>query len=75
MTKQEAISLSIGQILYHTKARNRDGTALRARVSGRCKTWKTRPDEFQLPVKHGLFDSFYIIEVNAAEWSLQDPTA
>jgi len=75
MTRQEALSLAKDQIIYHVTARNRDGTALRARVNGKCKTWKTRPDEFQLPVTHGLWNHFYIIEVNAAEWSLEDPTA
>ena len=29
----------------------------RVRVSGRCQTWKTRPAEFRLPVKCGLYES------------------
>jgi hypothetical protein len=25
------------------------------RGNGQCKTWKTRPNDFQLPIKHGLY--------------------
>jgi hypothetical protein len=24
------------------------------RANGQCKTWKTRPDDFRLPIKYGL---------------------
>lgn len=52
----------------HRTLRNADGSRVRCRASGACKTWKTRPDEFRLPVKHGLRDSFYITPRNAHEW-------
>ena len=26
----------------------------RWRSNGKCKTWKTRPEEFRLPIKYGL---------------------
>ena len=29
----------------------------RVRVSGQCKTWKTRPDDFRLPIKYGLYEN------------------
>lgn len=41
---------------------------VQARVTGRCATWKTRPDEFRLPVKHGLYESGAITHDNAAYW-------
>lgn len=63
----EAINLSRGRTLEHVRLRNADGTPKRCRVNGRCKTWKTR-DGFQLPVKHGLNDCFYITEENANQW-------
>lgn len=25
-------------------------------ISGKIKTWKTRPDEFRLPLEYGLYD-------------------
>lgn len=45
-------------------------TITRCRVSGGCQTWKTRPDEFRLPVKHGLYESGEITERNAADFHL-----
>lgn len=53
----------------HVSEKNSDKTPLRCRAMGRCKTWKTRPAEFKLPVKYGLYQSFYITPANAAEWN------
>jgi hypothetical protein len=60
MTKEQALALKHGDILHHIAAKNVDGTPLRARVNGKVKTWKTRPGDFEIPVKHGLHDYFYI---------------
>jgi len=73
LTKAQAMTQP--HTVYHKKLRNSDGTALRARSNGKCQTWKTRPAEFKLPVKHGLRDTFYITHDNARDWSLVDPTA
>ncbi|MFA6303833.1 MAG: hypothetical protein WC627_11985 [Legionella sp.] len=35
------------------------------RASGKCKTWVTRPEEFKLPIKFGLYDSSYLTHENA----------
>ena len=35
------------------------------RANGKCQTWKTRPDEFKLPIKHGLYDYDYLTHENA----------
>jgi hypothetical protein len=70
ITKEAAQALRYRQELHHAKLRNSDGTPVRCRVNGACQTWKTRPDEFKLPVKHGLRDCFYITELNADQWSL-----
>ena len=40
----------------------------RVRVSGRCQTWKTRPEEYRLPVKYGLYESSEITERRAGEF-------
>ena len=40
----------------------------RVRPSGRCQTWKTRPAEFRLPVKYGMYESAEITERNAADF-------
>lgn len=74
ITKEQAMSLEHYSILYHVGLKNKDGTAIRVRVNGQCKTWKTRPKEFRLPVKHGLYGYYAITHRNAHEWLLYDPT-
>ena len=68
ITKQQAIDSKHRQEFNHVSVKNADGTPARCRVNGRCKVWKTRPLEFRLPVKHGLYDCFYITQDNADEW-------
>lgn len=75
MNKQDAVGASYGQVFYHAHARNADYTAVRVRVSGRCKTWVTRPTEFRLPVKYGFSRSLAITHENANDFLLADPTA
>ncbi len=72
--RDEAVTLAPGTTLYHLLQHNSKGNPHRCRVSGKCITWKTRPDEFRLPVKFGFKTSFYITETNAHEWSLAEPT-
>jgi len=36
-----------------------------ARPNGRCQTWKTRPNDFRLPVKHGMYEYGEITQDNA----------
>lgn len=70
MTRDQAIVLRTGTILHHVSLRNADGSPLRARVNGRPKLWVTRPEEFRLPMKHGLRNTFYITERDADQWEL-----
>jgi hypothetical protein len=63
ITKEQAMTL---HTFYHVTLRNADGTAARCRSNGRCKTWKTRPEDFRLPVKYGLRQCFCITPSNAA---------
>ena len=53
----------------HVTATNADGTPLRARRNGKTKVWKTRPNEFRIPAKHGLYDYFAIDQDNAPYWN------
>jgi hypothetical protein len=43
---------------------NADGTNVRWRVNGKVKFWKTRPNDFKIPVKHGMYDYGYITPEN-----------
>lgn len=74
ITREIALSLGHGTTLYHRTLTNRDGSAVRARVNGRCQVWKRRPTEFRLPMKHGLRDCFYLEPSNAADWLTDDPS-
>lgn len=56
---------------YHRKLRYKTDSSrpLEARRTGKTKLWKTRPDQFRIPVKYGMYDAFYIDNSNAHEWS------
>ena len=48
------------------------GAPVRWRANGQCKTWKTRPSEFRLPVKYGAYDYDYITQDNAKWFTLDE---
>lgn len=64
----KAIAMTYKGVMWHMYMKNADGTPLRCRVNGKCKTWKTYPDDFSLPVKHGLRTYGTINHYNAAGW-------
>ena len=70
ITKQQAIDADIGHVFHHISIKNSSFEPVRCRKNGKVKVWKTRPEEFKMPVKHGLYDHFYITENNAGEWNL-----
>lgn len=72
ITKEQAMTHTM---FYHVRFVNADGTAVRARANGRIKLWKTRPDEWRLPVKYGLKGCFYLTPRNAKDWLTYDPTS
>jgi len=45
-------------------------TPIQVRRSGKTQTWKTRPNEFKIPVKYGLYESTYITHLNCNEWNV-----
>lgn len=75
ITREQVNSLKRGDILYHVENRNADGTPQRWRVNGMLKTWKTRPDEFRLPVKNGIRSYDYITENTAVMICLTEKEA
>ena len=70
LTIEDAKKLEYRTEVYHQYMRDSKGAPLRARVNGQCQLWKTRPTEFKIPVKHGLYDSGYITDKNAGDWCL-----
>ena len=73
ITKAIALTLKHGQILHHKTLKNADKTPMRVRVSGKVQTWKTRAEDFKIPVKHGIYENGYIDNCfirNASEWEV-----
>jgi hypothetical protein len=59
---------------WHKEMKRSDGrTAIGVRRNGATKTWKTRPGEFRIPVKYGMYEYFYITDKNAHEWTTVEP--
>lgn len=54
----------------HVTEKYKDGRPLEVRRTGKTKTWKTRPDDFEIPVKYGMYDSFRITNENAQMWDV-----
>ena len=74
ITKEIALNSGYGTVFYHRSFRNRDGSAKRCRVTGKCKVWKTRPKEFRLPVKVGWKESNAIDHWTCDQWFRLDIT-
>jgi len=68
-------SIGYGTMIYHRKLRNNDGTPLRAKVTGKVKTWKRDPLRFEIPFKYGLYDYGKVTQDTAGEWSLSEEAA
>jgi hypothetical protein len=64
LTVEKTKILTRGTIIAMNNEKNADGTCVRWRVNGAIKTWKTMPDKFQIPVKHGLRGFGYVTEKN-----------
>ncbi len=73
MTRDDALHATHGTIFYHETETNADNlTPMRVRVTGKCKTWKTRPTEFKLPVARGMYERGYITHENASDWKVNE---
>ena len=72
MTLSEVKALKHGDIVHHSEVKNADGTPARGRCNGKVKTWKRDPSRVQVPMKHGLYDCFYITEQNMADFELAE---
>lgn len=69
----QAKKLRHGQVLYHKKNRNADGSAQRWRVSGKPKTWKKNKKRVRVPVKCGLYSHDSITEHTLHLVQLKEP--
>lgn len=77
ITKAEAEALSYRDELHYGLCRvvvgTRGGRVAHTetwRVNGQCKTWKTEPTRFSVPIKYGLRGYGYLTDRNAHEFHL-----
>ena len=73
ITASQAKGLRHGQLVYLKGEWDSDGKPSRARVTGKVQTWKTRPSDFKVPIKRGLYDSGYLTPDNANRFTLTEP--
>jgi hypothetical protein len=73
ITLAQVKKLRHGQTLYTPGYYNADGTTQRWRISGQVKTWKRDPGRVRVPIKHGMYDNWYIDETNYQAFSLIEP--
>ena len=71
VTKENAMSANEFYSTYLTN-KDKNKTPLKVRRNGATKTWKTRPNEFKVPVKYGLYEYAYITQDNAHEWQVME---
>lgn len=53
---------------FHRSMSNKGKTPLKVRRNGKTQVWKTRPNEFRIPVKYGLYEYYNITDKNCHEW-------
>lgn len=69
-------ALTHGTTLFSNRYTQYGGKSpLKVRVTGKVQTWVTRPDEFKVPVKLGLYDSGYITHTDHQFWEFDEETA
>lgn len=56
---------------YHVSLLDSRKQPLKCRRNGATKVWKTRPEEFKIPVKYGMYNYFYIDQNNCHEWTIE----
>ena len=69
MTKEQLAALGYCPVLSHSMRKDSGGNPVLARVNGKMQVWKTRPEDFKLPMQHGLYNYVYITPTNAHLWS------
>jgi len=73
-TEVNAESAMTASTFYHrTKKYTRGNQPIQVRRMGRTKRWVRQPEKFSVPVKYGMYDSFYIDNRNASEWAVAPP--
>lgn len=75
LTLERVKAVKYRDLFYMLFERNSDKTPRRWRVNGQVKTWKTRPEEIRIPIKHGLYDYGYLTHDDLSLVSLSEKYA
>lgn len=70
VTKDEAMVASNFTFKIQNPNHKAYGQLRNCRRSGKTQIWKTRPNDFKVPVKYGLYESFYITQDNADQFTV-----
>ncbi len=62
LSKQDALT---AERFHEDSPRRKDGTCYVHRRNGKTQTWKTRPNDFRVPVKYGMYQYGSITPHNA----------
>lgn len=62
-----------GTTLYHRFFINADGSPVRARVTGKVRTWVRNPGYFEIPWKHGMRTHGKVTPDDAGDWTTVEP--
>lgn len=75
VTKQQALTARVFHYVGKQQCKRTVGprggvkvSIVECRRNGATKTWKTRPQEFRVPVKYGMYEYAYISQDNAEDW-------
>jgi hypothetical protein len=79
ITKEQALALRYREVIHYgtckTLVGKKGGLTYKTenwRVDGKAKTWKTRPNEFKIPIKFGLYQHSYLTEHNMMDFHLEE---
>ena len=70
LTREQALTVHGVWSLTHVDS---NGTPSYCRRNGATKTWKTRPAEFSMPVKYGMYEAFRIEHTDAENYTALSP--
>ena len=74
LTLERAKNLTHRDMLYHRIYKNADGSHERWRVNGMVKRWKREPDRIRVPIKHGLYNYWYVYHDTLEFWLIGEET-
>jgi len=70
VTKEQALTAREFTFKISNPNNKHYGEIRKCRRNGKTQIWKTRPNEFKIPVKYGLYEYFYITHENAGDFEV-----